>query len=243
MSGVANDTLLLEVENLEAGYDEVQVLWGVSLKVKAGTVTTLVGANGAGKTTTLRAITGAIRPMGGRVTFGGEDVTRLSTHTKAARGLVLVPEGRQLYAEMSVEENLEMGAYPVRARKRYAEHLDKVYTLFPRLKERRKQRAGTFSGGEQQMLAIARGLMSDPRVLIIDELSLGLAPVIVQQLVVTLKSLKEEGTTILLVEQNVHLALAFSDYAYVIAEGRSFTEGTSSAVAANPEVRQAYLGL
>jgi len=243
VSGVANDTLLLEVENLEAGYDEVQVLWGVSLKVKAGTVTTLVGANGAGKTTTLRAITGAIRPMGGRVTFGGEDVTRLSTHTKAARGLVLVPEGRQLYAEMSVEENLEMGAYPVRARKRYAEHLDKVYTLFPRLKERRKQRAGTFSGGEQQMLAIARGLMSDPRVLIIDELSLGLAPVIVQQLVVTLKSLKEEGTTILLVEQNVHLALAFSDYAYVIAEGRSFTEGTSSAVAANPEVRQAYLGL
>ncbi|MGC1466969.1 MAG: ABC transporter ATP-binding protein [Pseudolabrys sp.] len=234
---------MLEVENLEAGYDEVQVLWGVSLKVKAGTVTTLVGANGAGKTTTLRAITGAIRPMGGRVTFGGEDVTRLSTHTKAARGLVLVPEGRQLYAEMSVEENLEMGAYPVRARKRYAEHLDKVYTLFPRLKERRKQRAGTFSGGEQQMLAIARGLMSDPRVLIIDELSLGLAPVIVQQLVVTLKSLKEEGTTILLVEQNVHLALAFSDYAYVIAEGRSFTEGTSSAVAANPEVRQAYLGL
>jgi len=243
VSAAANDTLLLEVENLEAGYDEVQVLWGVSLKVKAGTVTTLVGANGAGKTTSLRAITGAIRPMGGRVMFDGEDVTRLSTHTKAARGLVLVPEGRQLYAEMSVEENLEMGAYPSRARKRYAEHLDKVYMLFPRLKERRRQRAGTFSGGEQQMLAIARGLMSDPKVLIIDELSLGLAPVVVQQLVVTLKSLKEEGTTILLVEQNVHLALAFSDYAYVIAEGRSFTEGTSSAVAANPEVRQAYLGL
>ncbi|MGB7258150.1 MAG: ABC transporter ATP-binding protein [Pseudolabrys sp.] len=242
MTCAAND-LLLDVEKLEAGYHDVQILWGISLKVKNGSVTTLVGANGAGKTTSLRAITGTIRPMGGRVMFDGEDVTHLSTHAKVARGLVLVPEGRQLYADMSVEENLEMGAYTGRARKRYAEHLDKVYTLFPRLKERRWQRAGTFSGGEQQMLAIARGLMSDPKILIIDELSLGLAPVVVQQLVVTLKSLKDAGTTILLVEQNVHLALALSDYAYVIADGHPFTEGPSSEVAAKPEVREAYLGL
>ena len=235
--------ILLDVESLEAGYDDVQVLWGISLKVRSGSMATLVGANGAGKTTTLRAITGAIRPMGGRVIFEGEDVTRLATHTKTARGLVLVPEGRQLYADMSVEENLEMGAYPRRALRRYAEHLDKVYALFPRLKERRRQRAGTFSGGEQQMLAIARGLMSDPKILIIDELSLGLAPVVVQQLVETLKALKETGTTILLVEQNVHLALALSDYAYVIADGHSFAEGPSGELAAKPEIREAYLGL
>ncbi|MBX6329916.1 MAG: ABC transporter ATP-binding protein [Pseudolabrys sp.] len=235
--------LLLEVEGLEAGYDGVQILWGVSLKVKRGTMTTLVGANGAGKTTTLRAITGAIRPMRGRVIFAGEDVTHLATHAKAARGLILVPEGRQLYAEMSVEENLEMGAYSARARRRFSANLERVYSLFPRLKERRRQRAGTFSGGEQQMLAIARGLMSDPEILIVDELSLGLAPVVVQQLVETLRSLKQAGVTILLVEQNVHLALALSDYAYVIADGHPFTEGPSVEIAAKPEIREAYLGL
>jgi branched-chain amino acid transport system ATP-binding protein len=239
----AGEALLLDVDGLEAGYDDVQILWGISLKVRRGTMTTLVGANGAGKTTSLRAITGAIRPMGGRVTFGGEDVTKLATHAKAARGLVLVPEGRQLYSDMSVEDNLEMGAYTRRARRRRSENLDTVYRLFPLLKERRRQRAGTFSGGEQQMLAIARGLMSDPEILIIDELSLGLAPVVVQQLVVTLKSLKAAGTTILLVEQNVHLALALSDYAYVIADGRPFTEGPSREVAARQEIREAYLGL
>ena len=239
----AGDGLLLDVDGLEAGYDDVQILWGISLKVRRGTMTTLVGANGAGKTTSLRAITGAIRPMGGRVTFEGEDVTKLATHAKAARGLVLVPEGRQLYSDMSVEDNLEMGAYTRRARRRRSENLDTVYRLFPLLRERRRQRAGTFSGGEQQMLAIARGLMSDPEILIIDELSLGLAPVVVQQLVVTLKSLKAAGTTILLVEQNVHLALTLSDYAYVIADGRPFTEGPSREVAARQEIREAYLGL
>jgi branched-chain amino acid transport system ATP-binding protein len=235
--------LLLQAEGLEAGYGDVQVLWGISLKVAPGSMTTLVGANGAGKTTTLRAVTGSIRPLAGRVLFRGEDVTHLSAHAKAARGLVLVPEGRQLFGDMSVEENLEMGAFPGRARRNYADRLEQVYTLFPRLKERRRQKAGTFSGGEQQMLAIARGLMTDPVVLIIDELSLGLAPVVVQLLVTKLKALKESGITILLVEQNVHLALALSDYAYVIAEGRPFTEGKSSAVAAMPDIRQAYLGL
>jgi branched-chain amino acid transport system ATP-binding protein len=234
---------VLRVEALEAGYDEIQVLWGISFGVRLGGMTTLLGANGAGKTTSLRAITGSLKLFGGRVFFAGEDVTRLAPHTKAARGLILVPEGRQLYGTMSVEENLEMGAFSARGRRRFAERLDQVYTLFPKLKERRHQKAGTFSGGEQQMLAIGRGIMSDPEVLIIDELSLGLAPIVVQQLAGTLKALKESGMTILLVEQNVHLALALSDYAYVIAEGRPFTEGASAKVAEKPEIRQAYLGL
>jgi branched-chain amino acid transport system ATP-binding protein len=234
---------LLEVSSLEAGYDDVQVLWGVSLKAERGAMTTLLGANGAGKTTTLRAVTGSLAPRGGRVLFQGEDVTRLPAHAKTARGLVLVPEGRQLFADMTVEENLEMGAYSTRARAQFTRQLEQVYTLFPRLKERRRQKAGTFSGGEQQMLAIGRGMMSVPEILMIDELSLGLAPVVVQQLVGTLKALKSAGVTILLVEQNVHLALALCDYAYVIAEGRLFCEGTSERVGAMPEVRQAYLGV
>jgi len=234
---------LLRVEALEAGYHAVQVLWGISLAVEAGSMTTLVGANGAGKTTSLRAITGSLKPKGGRVFFHGEDVTRLPAHAKAARGLVLVPEGRQLFSDMSVEENLEMGAFSTRARKSFANQLNQVYTMFPLLKERRRQKAGTFSGGEQQMLAIGRGLMSVPDILIIDELSLGLSPVAVQQLVAALKTLKATGMTILLVEQNVHLALALSDYAYVIADGRPFCEGPCAKVAAMPEIRQAYLGL
>jgi branched-chain amino acid transport system ATP-binding protein len=219
------------------------VLWGVSLAAAPGKLTTIVGANGVGKTTALRAVAGSIRPWAGRVSFRGEDVTRLPPHRKAARGLALVPEGRQLFAAMSVEENLEMGAYARHGERSYASRLERVYQLFPRLKERRGQRAGTFSGGEQQMLAIARGLMSDPALLIIDELSLGLAPLVVHQIFATLKILKDEGLSILLVEQNVHLAFALSDYAYVIAEGRLFTEGEPDKLAAMPEIRKAYLGL
>jgi branched-chain amino acid transport system ATP-binding protein len=234
---------LLQVEALEAGYDEVQVLWGISLAAKRGRLTTIVGANGVGKTTTLRAVVGSIRPWRGRVLFDGEDVTQLAPHAKAARGLVLVPEGRQLFNTMSVEENLEMGAFSKRASRKFAERLEQVYTLFPRLKDRRRQAAGTFSGGEQQMLAIARGLMSDPEILVIDELSLGLAPVVVHQLFSTLKALKEAGLSILLVEQNVHLAFALCDYAYVLAEGRLFIEGPPEKLEAMPEIRRAYLGL
>jgi len=234
---------LLKVEALEAGYNDVQVQWGISLKVERGAMTTLLGANGAGKTTTLRAITGAIRPFSGRITFQGEEVTRLPAHAKAASGLVLVPEGRQLFSDMTVEENLEMGAYSLRARPRFREQIERVYALFPRLKERRRQKAGTFSGGEQQMLAIGRGLMAAPEVLMIDELSLGLAPVVVHQFVSALVELKKAGLTILLIEQNVHLALALSDYAYVISGGRPFMEGPCREVAAKPEIRQAYLGL
>ena len=234
---------LLRVEALEAGYGEVQVLWGVSLGAAAGQLTTIVGANGVGKTTTLRAIAGSIRPWGGRVLFKGEDVTHLPPHQKAARGIVLVPEGRQLFNAMSVEENLEMGAYTARAARSYPRLLERVYGLFPRLKERRRQSAGTFSGGEQQMLAIARGLMADPQIVIIDELSLGLAPLVVHELFAKLRELKGEGLTILLVEQNVHLAFSLSDYAYVIAEGRLFTEGPPASLESQPEIRRAYLGL
>ncbi|MHB8668608.1 MAG: ABC transporter ATP-binding protein [Burkholderiales bacterium] len=234
---------ILTVEALEAGYGEVPVLWGISLGAARGRLTTIVGANGVGKTTALRAIAGSIRPWGGRVVFKGDDVTRLAPHVKAGRGLALVPEGRQLFSAMSVEENLEMGAYSRHGTRSYADRLERVYALFPRLKERRSQSAGTFSGGEQQMLAIARGLMSDPDLLIIDELSLGLAPLVVQQIFSTLKTLKDGGLTILLVEQNVHLAFALSDYAYVIAEGRVFTEGVPAELESRPEIRKAYLGL
>ncbi len=234
---------LLELDAIEAGYGEVQVLWGVSLMAKRGELTTIVGANGAGKTTTLRALVGSIPARAGRVMFEGEDVTKLPAHAKTACGIVLVPEGRQLFAAMSVEENLEMGAFSRRAQRMFDKRLKEVFDLFPRLKERRRQKAGTFSGGEQQMLAIARGLMSDPKILIIDELSLGLAPVVIHQLYNTLKTLKAAGLSILLVEQNVHLAFALSDYAYVIAEGRLFTEGRPAELAKMPEIRQAYLGL
>jgi branched-chain amino acid transport system ATP-binding protein len=234
---------LLRIEALEAGYGEVQVLWGISLNAARGHLTSIVGANGAGKTTMLRAVAGTISPWKGRIVFEGEDVTQLSTHEKSARGFALVPEGRQLFSKMTVGENLELGAFSKRAARKYAQRLDEVFSLFPRLAERQRQIAGTLSGGEQQMVAIARGLMSAPDILIIDELSLGLAPVVVYQLFQTLKKLKEGGLTILLVEQNVHLALAVSDYAYVIAEGRLFTEGEPRKLSTMPEIRKAYLGL
>jgi len=234
---------LLEIDKLESGYGEVQVLWGISLQVLPGRLTTIIGTNGAGKTTTLRTTMGSVRPWRGRVLLQGEDVTRLPAHAKARRGLVLVPEGRQLFPNMSVEENLEMGGYSRRARKREKDNLERVFEVFPRLKERRKQKSSTLSGGEQQMLAMGRGLMQEPVVLMIDELSLGLAPVLSQQLFLTLKTLRGQGMTIVLVEQNVHLALALSDYTYVLAEGRVTIQGESRAVAQMDEVRRAYLGL
>jgi branched-chain amino acid transport system ATP-binding protein len=234
---------LLQVEGVETGYGEVQVLWGLSLHAVRGKLTVLVGANGAGKTTTLRAVVGTLAPWNGRVLFKGEDVTRMPAHARATRGLVLVPEGRQLFTNMTVDENLEMGAYAGRGARGYADRLDRVFTLFPRLKERRKQKAGTLSGGEQQMLAIARGLMTDPEILLIDELSLGLAPLSVYQMFEALQVLKNSGLTVLLVEQNVHLAFAVGDYAYVIAEGRLITEGDPATLVTMPEIRRAYLGL
>jgi branched-chain amino acid transport system ATP-binding protein len=234
---------ILEVHDLSSGYGDVQILWGTNLTLEEGRLTALVGTNGAGKTTLLQAVMGLNRTWKGSVSFNGEDVTRLSPHAKAERGLVLVPEGRQLFTDMSVAENLEMGASPRRARANAKRNLEQVFEMFPRLQERRNQLAGTLSGGEQQMLAVARGLMADPIVLMLDELSLGLAPILVLDLFEALGRLKEAGLTMLLVEQNVQMALAVGEYAYVLAEGRIELEGPSRELARNEHVRQAYLGI
>ena len=234
---------ILEIRNVSTGYGEVQILWGTTLSLEKGKLTCLVGSNGAGKTTTLRTVMGLLKPWEGQIFFEGKDVSRLPAHQKAELGLVLVPEGRQLFTDMTVEENLEMGATPRRARPNYAKNLERVYEMFPRLKERRSQKAGTMSGGEQQMLAVARGLMAEPKVLMIDELSLGLAPVLVLGLFETLRELKKLGITILLVEQNVQMALAVSDYGYVLAEGKVALEGPARELMQNEHVRAAYLGL
>jgi branched-chain amino acid transport system ATP-binding protein len=234
---------LLEVENVSAGYGAVQILWDVSLNLERGKLTSLVGSNGVGKTTLLRTLVGLIKAWQGSVIFDGHDATRVSPHAKAAQGLVLVPEGRQLFTDMTVYENLEMGAFTRRAKAHFQQNLERVYAMFPILKERNSQKAGTLSGGEQQMLAVARGLMSEPEILMFDELSLGLAPFLVLNLFEILRRLKSEGLTMLLVEQNVQMALAISDYAYVLANGRIELEGPSREVAQNEHVRKAYLGI
>ncbi len=234
---------ILEINGIESGYGEVQILWGVSMELNAGCLTTMVGTNGSGKTTFLRTIMGQIHAKKGHIKFEGRDVTHVSAHEKAQMGLVLVPEGRQLFTDMTVLENLEMGATPVGARAGYKKSLDMVFELLPRLKERRKQAAGTLSGGEQQMLAIGRGLMSKPKVLMFDELSLGLSPLLVMNLFDVITKLKKEGLTMLLVEQNVQMALAVSDYAYVMNTGRIETQGEARQVRHMENVRKAYLGL
>jgi branched-chain amino acid transport system ATP-binding protein len=234
---------ILEIRDLDSGYGEVQILWGASLSLNEGMFTSLVGGNGVGKTTMLRTIMGLNRPWSGSVWFEGKDISQLPPHAKADMGLVLVPEGRQLFTDMSVVENLEMGASTKRAKPHYARNLERVYALLPRLKERQSQKAGTLSGGEQQMLAVARGIMSEPKVLMIDELSLGLAPVLVLSLFQTLLQLKELGITLMLVEQNVQMALAVSDYGYVLSQGRVELQGPSHELAKNEHVRAAYLGL
>jgi branched-chain amino acid transport system ATP-binding protein len=234
---------LLEVRDVSSGYGEVQILWGAGLALQEGKLTCLVGGNGVGKTTMLRTIMGLIKPWGGSVWFQGNDVSRMPAYAKADIGLVLVPEGRQLFTDMSVYENLEMGATNSRARSKFQQNVERVFEMFPRLKERAQQKSGTLSGGEQQMLAVARGIMADPVILMIDELSLGLAPVLVLQLFESLRQLREAGITLLLVEQNVHMALAISDYGYVLAQGRSELEGPARQLIKNEHVRSAYLGL
>lgn len=234
---------ILEVKDVESGYGEVQILWGSTLSLQEGKLTCLVGGNGVGKTTLLRTIMGLIRPWQGTIWFEGRDVSRLPAYTKADMGLVLVPEGRQLFTDMSVIENLEMGASNKRARSKMNENLARVYEMFPRLKERHEQKAGTMSGGEQQMLAVARGIIADPKVLMIDELSLGLAPVLVLSLFDSLKKLQELGITILLVEQNVQMALAVSDYGFVLSEGKVNLEGPARQLIKDKHVRSTYLGL
>lgn len=234
---------ILSVENLEAGYQDVQILWGVSVKAYEGGVTSIVGSNGSGKTTLLRAIMGSVRIKSGRIVFNGNDITRWPSYKRAEAGLVYVPEGRQLFPEMTVVENLEMGAYTGRARKKLKENMEYVFTLFPRLKERMHQKAGTLSGGEQQMLAIGRGLMADPVLLIFDEPSLGLSPKLTIEVFDTIKALKEKKITMLLIEQNVHIALQIADYAYVLSEGRIVREGKGDELLASDEIRKAYLGV
>ncbi|NPA15359.1 MAG: ABC transporter ATP-binding protein [Deferribacteres bacterium] len=235
--------VILQVEDLETGYGEVQILWGVSLKAYKSKLTTIIGSNGSGKTTLLRAITGVLPIWKGRVIFEGKDITKLPAYKRAEMGLIMVPEGRMVFPEMTVYENLEMGAYTKRARKKMKETMEFVFSLFPRLKERINQKAGTMSGGEQQMLAIGRGLMALPELLILDEPSLGLAPKLVLEVFEIIERLRSEGVTMLLVEQNVHLSLAITDYAYVMAEGRIVMEGTGKELAESDEVRKAYLGI
>jgi branched-chain amino acid transport system ATP-binding protein len=234
---------ILEIRDIDSGYGEVQILWGVSLALEAGLLTSLLGGNGVGKTTTLRTIMGSIHPWKGTVWFEGKDVSRLPPYTKADLGLILVPEGRQLFTDMTVAENLEMGSTPKRAKANAKRNLERIYEMFPRLKERRSQKSGTLSGGEQQMLAVARGIMADPKVLIIDELSLGLAPVLVLQLFEALLMLKQEGLTILLVEQNVQMALSISDYGYVLSQGKLELQGPSRELLKNEHIQSAYLGI
>lgn len=234
---------LLETKDLTSGYGELQILWGVDLTLEQGILTSMVGSNGVGKTTLLRTVMGLIKPWKGQVLFDGRDVTRLSAHEKASLGLVLVPEGRQLFTDMTVRENLELGANPRRARQKAAENLERVFDLFPRLKERERQKAGTLSGGEQQMVAVARGIMAEPALLMIDELSLGLSPLLTFSLFRALRLLGNQGYTILLVEQNVHLALQVSDYAYILNEGKVELSGPAAEIQGNDKVRAAYLGI
>ena len=235
--------IMLDVQGLESGYGEVQILWGISLRLQPGQLTTLVGTNGSGKTTLLRAMTGLLPVWKGTILFEGRAITQLSAHEKAQLGIAMIPEGRQLFTDMTVLENLELGATPAHAQRDYKRNVEWVFELFPRLKERRRQISGTLSGGEQQMVAIARGLMSQPKILMFDELSLGLSPLLVLSLFEVILKLKEQGYTMLLVEQNVQMALAVSDYAYVLNNGRIEIEGQASEVRKMPSVRKAYLGV
>jgi branched-chain amino acid transport system ATP-binding protein len=228
---------------LTAAYGRVTAIWDVAFDIPAGGIVTLLGSNGAGKTTTLRTMTGLLPASGGQVLFEGRDVTHAASDQLVELGIIHVPEGRQLWAAMTVEENLQLGAYVARAKAQRARSLERVYELFPRLRERRQQAAGTLSGGERQMCALGRGLMGMPRLLLLDEPSLGLAPRLVSETFRTIGRLREAGITVLLVEQNMRQALALADYGYVLETGRVVFEGTSSALLADPHVQAAYLGV
>ena len=232
---------ILEIRDLTVSYGAIRALKGVSLTLSEGEIVTLIGANGAGKSTTLRAVMGLVTPSAGEIRYRGESARAIPTHQLVRKGLVLVPEGRVVFANLSVQENLEMGAY-ARRDGGIAADFEKVYALFPRLKERFRQTAGTLSGGEQQMLAIGRALMSKPRVLLLDEPSLGLAPIVVHAIFEAIEEIHRAGVPVLLVEQNANAALRHSNRAYVLETGRVALEGTSAEVAANPRVKEAYLG-
>lgn len=234
---------MLKLEKVNLSYGEVQALWDVSLHVKEGTIVALLGANAAGKSSTINAISGLYKTTSGKITFLGKDITYLSPNEIVDEGVIQVPEGRKLFDFMTIEENLELGAYSKRARKNLKQNLKKVYEMFPILEERKNHLAGEMSGGQQQMCAIGRGLMSEPKLLIIDELSLGLAPILVQELLESLESIKHAGITILLVEQNVNQSLSIADYAFVLENGTVGLEGTSDDLLHNPYLKKAYLGI
>jgi branched-chain amino acid transport system ATP-binding protein len=234
---------VLEVKEIDVFYGDAQALYGLSLQVREGEVVTLVGANGAGKTTTLRAISG-LRPVArGEITFEGRSLLEVPAHRRAELGIALVPEGRELWPQLTVRENLELGAYGKAARRHLSESLHRVYELFPVVEERSRQVAGSMSGGEQQMVAIARALMTRPRLLMFDEPSLGLAPVVVSQVFDTIRRLHTEGLTILLVEQNLKKALEMADRGYVVETGSISIEGAAADLLADPTIRSAYLGV
>ena len=233
---------MLELRGVSSGYGAIEALKTIGLRIEKGEVVTLIGANGAGKSTTLRSITGLVTPSRGEVLFEGKKLNGMPTHKITALGISMVPEGRAIFANLTVLENLEMGAYLQKNKARNASSLEHVFALFPRLKERRKQSGGTLSGGEQQMLAIGRALMAHPRLLLLDEPSLGLAPLLVHTIFGAIDAINKEGTTILLVEQNANAALRHSHRAYVLETGTIVMEGPSQQVAADPRVKEAYLG-
>lgn len=235
--------MMLEVSNLNAGYGQIQVLRGVSLHVNKGEIVSILGANGAGKTTTLRAISGLIKSTKGSTTFNGVGITNIQPDVIVKRGLIQVPEGRQLFSEMTVLENLELGAFTKKARKDVKKNLEFCFKLFPILEERNNQLVGTMSGGQQQMVAIARGIMSKPELLVLDEPSIGLSPLLTEQVFDIIQEIKKTGISIMLVEQNVERALAFSDRGYVLENGEVVMEGKAEELLNNEELRKAYLGM
>ncbi len=234
---------MLKVEKLDVRYGDVQVLHGVGLEVNEKEVVTIVGANGAGKSTLLKSVAGILRPSAGVIWFGGEKIDHLSSHLIVDRGLVRIPEGRKIFPSLSVLENLELGSYLSKAKARRSETLQEVFVLFPILKERSQQLGGTLSGGEQQMLAIGRGLMSLPRLLMLDEPSLGLAPILVREIFRTVREINQQGTTVLLVEQNVFNALDMANRGYVLENGRVVLQGNSRELLENEYMKEAYLGV
>ena len=231
---------ILSIQNLQVNYGGIEAVKGISFDVPEGEIVTLIGANGAGKSSTLRAISGLVKPKGGKILFRGEDITGKNPTEIVSRGVTLVPEGRRIFADLTVKENLRVGAYL--RKDDISEDMEWVFSLFPRLREREWQAGGTLSGGEQQMLAVGRALMSRPKLLMLDEPSMGLAPILVEQIFKIIQTLHEAGTTILLVEQNAQAALSIADRGYVLETGKIVTSGTGTELLASPEIKKAYLG-
>ncbi len=233
---------MLEVIDVHTYYGNIHALDGISISVEKGEIVTLIGGNGAGKTTTLRTIVGLLKPRQGRIVLDGEELTHYKAHQIVNKGVAMVPEGRGIFARLTVAENLDMGAYSRKDRNGIQEDLERVYTIFPRLKERRNQVGGTLSGGEQQMLAIGRALMAHPRLMLLDEPSMGLAPLLVENIFETIRAINKEGTTVLLVEQNALMALSIADRGYVVQTGRIVLQDKAAKLRKNEMVRKAYLG-